>query len=116
MTITIETPADLEEAITQEAAREGLTVEEYTLRSLLLRAAPARAAAIAPELYYDHTDALFDQWAKEDATDDPEELARRQREGDEFIKNLQANRLNIGRDPELLRILEITDDDDKARL
>ena len=43
----------------------------------------------------DPTLALFAQWAIEDATDDPEEIARRQKEGDELMAALQANRFSL---------------------
>lgn len=43
------------------------------------------------------TAALFAQWAEEDKTDDPEEIARRQKEGDELLANLQANWLSLRR-------------------
>jgi hypothetical protein len=39
---------------------------------------------------------LLAQWAAEDATDDPEELARRDAEWDELKANLNANRAAIG--------------------
>jgi len=39
--------------------------------------------------YADPTLVLFAQWAEEDKTGDPEELARRQQEGDELLENLR---------------------------
>ena len=41
------------------------------------------------------TIALLNQWDKEDATDDPEELARREQEGEEFMRNLARNRFDM---------------------
>ncbi len=43
------------------------------------------------------TAALFAEWAEEDKTDDPEEIARRQKEGDELLASLQENRLSLRR-------------------
>ncbi len=43
----------------------------------------------------DPTLALFARWAAEDATDDPEEIARRNREWEETKTNLQANRFSL---------------------
>lgn len=43
----------------------------------------------------DPTLALFAQWAIEDTIDDPEEIAKRQREGDELLAALQANHLSF---------------------
>lgn len=40
----------------------------------------------------DATIALLEQWDREDATDDPEELARRSKEGEEFMASLARNR------------------------
>ena len=42
---------------------------------------------------------LFAQWQAEDATDDPEELARRDRELEELKANLNANRAACGDEP-----------------
>ena len=38
---------------------------------------------------------LLDTWSQEDATDDPDELDRRDQENAEFMANLQANRVNF---------------------
>lgn len=66
--------------VAQEAAEES--------PSPLEGAAPA-VPTLSP------TAALFAQWAEEDRTDDPEELARRQRDGDELLAALQANPLSF---------------------
>ncbi|HET6386421.1 MAG TPA: hypothetical protein VFJ58_23765 [Armatimonadota bacterium] len=42
---------------------------------------------------------MFAQWQAEDATDDPEELARRDRELEELKANLNANRAACGDEP-----------------
>jgi len=39
--------------------------------------------------------ALFAEWDAEDATDDPEEIARRNREWEETKANLEASRFNL---------------------
>ena len=54
---------------------------------------PEDAAPVARSL--SPTAALFAKWAEEDKTDDPEELARRQRDGDELLAALQANPLSF---------------------
>lgn len=38
---------------------------------------------------------LLARWREEDATDDPEELERRDRENEEFSRNLRANRVSF---------------------
>ena len=42
---------------------------------------------------------LFAQWRKEDETDDPEELARRDADLDELKANLNANRAATSEEP-----------------
>ena len=39
--------------------------------------------------------AKLEQWNAEDATDDPQEIARREAEWGEIEKNLQANRVSF---------------------
>ncbi len=81
------------------AAQRGQTLEAL-LDSVIEREAEAEQPALvkkpssaetsppaAPPL--SPTAALFAQWAEEDKTDDPEELARRQQEGDELLENLR---------------------------
>ena len=48
-----------------------------------------------PMVQPDPTLALFAKRAEEDRTDDPEEIARRQRDGDELLAALQANPLSF---------------------
>jgi hypothetical protein len=133
MTIVIDTPPELEEAIAREAEREGLTREEFALRAVSERAfakngngavvpdaeanqqisasEEARLAALRADIKarMGRLSDLFEQWDREDATDDPEELARRQREGDEFMASLRANRFNIPQDPALVALIESMD-------
>lgn len=117
MTITIETPKDIDEAIARGAAREGVTPEEYVLRAIIEKDARAAQSLQLNDAKQraERARALFAKWESEDATDDPEEIARRQREGDEMIANIQANRFNIPRDPELVAMIEqMTEEDRRA--
>jgi hypothetical protein len=68
MTLTF--APEIESALKEEAARHGIEAEDYALD-------------------------LFARWAREDATDDPAELARRQQEGEEFMQNLARNRMEM---------------------
>lgn len=52
---------------------------------------PAAGPALSP------TAALFAEWAAEDATDDPDEIARRQQEGDALLSALRENPLSFRR-------------------
>ena len=129
MTITIEAAPELMEAIEREATREGLTPQEFALQAVaekvVSNSPPASKNALpVSEVGSDTRKAqlraeaqarrqrlsqLLDRWRQEDVTDDPEELARRQREGDEFMASLHANRFNIPQDPALVALLESMD-------
>ncbi len=98
MTITIEASDSVAQAIAQKAARVGLSVPDYVLRA----ATEKDVSSTKPD--YDYTDALFDQWEADHPVTGPEDLAERQRAGDEITAAIQENRFNIGRDPELVAI------------
>jgi len=82
MTITL--PEEIELRLKDEAAKRGLNAAEYATR-IIETALPKSAA--------DPTIALLEQLDKEDATDDPAELARREEEGHEFMQSLNRTRL-----------------------
>ena len=90
MTLTLELPPEVESALAEDARHHGTTPEQFVLDSL--RQKYAAQGVPKPD---NAMLALFAQWDAEDATDDPEELARRQREGDELMANLAANRMNF---------------------
>ena len=93
MTLTLELPPEVEGALAAEARRQGVTLERLALDRL--RQSPGVEPPLQPAPRHNAMLALFAQWDAEDATDDPEELARRQREGDELMASLAANRLNF---------------------
>jgi hypothetical protein len=96
MTMTLDLSPDVQEAITKAALEQGKTPEQEAaeaLRHLYVEQNTPKQAM--PNSTTDPTLALFAQWAKEDATDDPEEIARRNPEGDEFMASLRANRINF---------------------
>jgi hypothetical protein len=78
-----QTPEAVIDAVIEREANEAGAVAEGKRTSLTTQTDP--------------TLALFAQWAEEDKTDDPEEIARRQREGDELLAALQNNRLSLRR-------------------
>ncbi|HEY2587580.1 MAG TPA: hypothetical protein VGI81_17675 [Tepidisphaeraceae bacterium] len=43
----------------------------------------------------DPTLELIEQWDAEDATDDPEEIARRQKDAEEFMESLAKSRIEM---------------------
>lgn len=101
MTITIDLPPEMEGELAREAQRQGTTPERLALEGLRqlympdIPGQPAPASGIAETL--SPTLALFAKWAEEDATDDPEEIRRRQREGDELLAALRENPLSLRR-------------------
>lgn len=88
MTLKIELSAEEDARLRAAAAREGVTADECA-RQLLV-------AHLPPEQPGDRTLALFAQWEAEDATDDPEEIARRNREWEEFRTSTNATRAEAG--------------------
>ena len=100
MTITLELPPEVEAALTEDARRKGMTPEELALdnlrRSYVTPTHEATAAIPATaERLISPMVALFAQWAAEDPVTGPEDAAARQREGDELMAALQANRMNL---------------------
>ena len=75
MTVTLELKPALDARLRELARASGLTVEKYLAR-LIERSVPALSghAAIA----------LLDEWGKEDATADRDELAKRRKEWTAF--------------------------------
>ena len=88
MTLTLELPAEVEGALTDEARRKGTTPEQLVLDDLRRK----YPASVAPR---DKMAALFVQWEAEDATDDPDEIARRNQEWEETKAALEANRFSL---------------------
>jgi hypothetical protein len=93
MTLTLELTPEEERRVATATAK-GIDVS--ALLKGVLASLPAEPEAPAVQ---DKTLELFAQWEAEDATDDPEELARRQAEWEEFKANMNANRALEGRPP-----------------
>lgn len=93
MTLMLELPFDVQEALAQAARRQGQTPEQAALEALRRAYAPLPAVIVPPPT--NSLSALFAEWDAEDATDDPEEIARRIREWEKTKANLEANRLNL---------------------
>jgi hypothetical protein len=98
MTVTIELDSQDEVRLTAAARLNGLDPTELLKKLVtdyLPRMSPARPDA--------ENQALIDllrSWRDEDATDDMQELERRDAETQEFLHNVAANRLTL-RAPEL---------------
>lgn len=93
MTLTLNLPPEVEAALAEDARRRGTTPEELALDNLRRSYVPL--AVTNNTAREDPTLAIFAQWDAEDATDDPEEIARRNREWEETKANLQANRFSL---------------------
>jgi hypothetical protein len=85
MTITL--PPELESRLRDEARRRGMDAGEYA-RRLIEQLLGGRAPVPAGGATID----LIEQWEADNATDDPAELARRQQEGEEFMRSLGRSR------------------------
>jgi hypothetical protein len=84
--LTLSLPPEIEDRLSSEASRQGLNAVDYA-RKLI-------EAAFAPKPAIDQvTIDLLDQWDPGQATDDPEEIARRQQEVEEFKEAMNRNRL-----------------------
>lgn len=87
MPASVELGPEQEEQLHKEAETMGISVEDRVRHLLNERLAPASAAAKTLD--------LLRAWDIEDATDDPEELARRRDEWDLLRKSLEANQINL---------------------
>jgi hypothetical protein len=93
MTLTIELSASAERMLESAAKRRGIAPADYA-RLLLERSLPPVADIEPLEVDNDPTLKLLEQWAEEERTDDPEEIARREREFEAFKKAMNQNRLD----------------------
>ena len=86
MTITL--PSEVESRL----KAEGRGVDPSQFASEIIRRALPGPTPTDPPVPDQATIDLLNRWEAEDYTDDPEELARRQKEGEEFMQNLARNR------------------------
>lgn len=89
MTLTISLPAEAEARLKERAQAVGQEPAQYAERLLtqeLVGPASSTPNANAATLE------LLERWEREQHTDDPAELARRQREGEELMESLDRNR------------------------
>jgi hypothetical protein len=88
MSITIELTPEEEARLRAAAASNGVSATECARQVLVTHLPPGELK--------DRTLELFAQWEAEDATEDPEEIARRNREWEEFKANMNATRAAAG--------------------
>jgi hypothetical protein len=82
--MTISLPAEVESRLVHQASRLGLAPDEYASRLIAQHLPPMEARASLGD--------LFAEWDREDATDDPAELARRNQEFEELKEAMNRNR------------------------
>ena len=79
--------AETEARLKEEALRRGIAADQL-VEQLILEAALKRGQKPGQA-----TLDLFDEWEREDATDDPQEIARRQAEFEDFKREMNATRV-----------------------
>lgn len=85
--MTIALPPEIEDRLKGEALRHGLPAEEYAKKLILEHLPPAGNGESLTD--------LFAKWDAEDATSDPAEIARRDRELEEFKDSMNRNRQDM---------------------
>lgn len=88
MTLQINLSPELEARLKDAASREGLDEVEYA-RQLI-----EKSVSSAPPIRDQATLDLFAKWDAEDATDDPDEIARRQADWEEFKKAMNEDSMS----------------------
>ena len=85
--MTIKLPPEIDKRLHDEASRQGMKVDDYaaTLIERGLTATKPNQATLD----------LLAKREREEATDDPEEIARRQKEGEEFMQSLARSRVEM---------------------
>jgi len=91
MTTTLNLKPKAEPA--QDAPAEGAALQEY-IDALIAEAAKKRPQPLSPKEQHKKNQAAIEmlrQWREEDATDDPEEIAKSLAEWEEFKKGMNEN-------------------------
>ena len=95
MILTLELPPEVEAALAEDARRGGTTPERIIADALKRQYVAPAVAPAAAKKPVSAMIALFAQWDAEDATDDPAEIARRNRAWEMTKANLEANRFSL---------------------
>jgi hypothetical protein len=82
--LTIELPEQIGAELQREAQRQGMGADRYASQIIQQNLMAIERARSLRD--------LFEQWEREDETDDPQELARRAAEWEELKRALNANR------------------------
>ena len=90
MTLTIHIPPNTEKRLRTEAAREGINEAEFARRLIERGLGPDESEVDQATLD------LLARWDKEDETNDPEEIRRRNQDFEELKAALNQNRFDSG--------------------
>lgn len=92
-TVTLDLKPEVEAEVTRRAEAQGVALSEQIDRLVAeaIRRQPPPLSAEAQMERNRKAQAVLRQWRKEDKTDDPEEIARRQAEWEEFRKGMNEN-------------------------
>ena len=101
MTVTLELRPEEVVALRSRAEADSVDIETVLHKLVAQIAPPAPEAPGKPELAEKQKAlaALLQSWREEDQTDDPDELAERDRELEEFKANMNRWRAEEGRPP-----------------
>lgn len=91
MTLTLDLTPEEEARLESAAQSQGVALSDCAKRLLEEHLPPIPPGA--------GTLALFAQWAAEDATDDPEEIAARNQEWEELKRGMNESRAEAGAEP-----------------
>ena len=94
MTLTIELTPEQEARLADAARKERLDPTILASKWIEEHLPPVQAQ-VTPDAENQAVIDLLRSWREEDATDDEEELERRDKETQIFLHNLQTNRLNL---------------------
>ena len=93
--VTITLTPETESRLKAEASRRGVAIAEY-VGKLIEDALPVPVAQSPTQKEAaQRTIELLRKWERDNATDDPEEIARRQIEFEEFKEGMNRNRLEM---------------------
>jgi len=93
MTVTLNLKPEVEAKIAQKAAAEGAEISDYLERMIEGTIKPGPPVVYSQEQLAKNQAALamLEEWDREDETDDPEEIARRQVQWEEFKRGMNEN-------------------------
>lgn len=84
--MTVKLAPAVEEKLLREASRLGMRPEDFARMAIEEKLSPSEVARRHPSMLE-----VLDEWDREDATDDPAEIARRQQDFEEFKQAINSS-------------------------